>query len=180
VEFQKEKTMKHVLIAVAFISLSSIPSLAKSKAEAKAPMSDQQFVNFAAQTDMTETNIAQLAQTDGRAQPVKDYAKSLISDRTGDYHELFDAARTASLTVPDAIDAQHNKEDIGPIQNPKGSAFDHRYIQEIVDWDASAVTVFKHEANDGKNRALKTYAERALPTLEKRLADAKSLLKSKT
>lgn len=172
--------MKHVVIVVACISLCSIPSLAKSRTASKVQMSDQQFVDFVAQIDMAETNIAQLAQTDGRSQPVKDYAKSLISDRTSDYHDLFGAAHTASLTVPAAIDSEDNKEVIGPMQNLKGDAFDHRYVQETIDRDASAVTVFKHEMADAKNPALKTYAERALPTLEKRLADAKSLLKAKT
>jgi putative membrane protein len=173
--------MKRVLIAVACISISSIPVLAKNRAAtAKPALDDQQFVNYAAQTDMTEANIGQLAQNDGLSGPVKEYAKSLISDRTSDYRLLSDAARQASLTVPAAIDAAQNKEVIGPFQSLKGAAFDHRYVKEIVNRDTDAVDVFKHEAADAKNPALKSYATQALPSLEKRLADARGLLKTKT
>jgi putative membrane protein len=172
--------MKHVLSAVLCISICTIPSFAKSRTEAKPPMNDQEFVNFAAQTDMTQANVAQLAQADAHSQPVKDYAKSLISDRTSDYHQLSDAAHQASLIVPGAIDAEHNKAVIGPFRSLKGDAFDHRYVREIVNRDTNAVAVFKHEAAEGKNPALKSYAGQALPTLEKRLSDAKSLLKAKT
>ena len=79
-------------------------------------MTDQQFVAFAAQTDMVEANLGQLAQTRAQSPPVKDYAQMLVTDHTGDYQELKNAAQQANLTVPAAIDAEHNKAMIGPFQ----------------------------------------------------------------
>ena len=60
-------------------------------------MSDQQFVDFAAQTDMVEANLGQLAQTVASAQPVKDYGQMLVTDHTSDFHQLYDAAHQAGL-----------------------------------------------------------------------------------
>src|ERR1700753_514228 len=106
--------MKRVLAAACCIVLCSLPALAQEKAmEAKA-MTDQQFVDFAAQTDMVEANLGQLAQSTASAQPVKDYGQMLATDHTQDFHQLYGVAEQASLKMPDAIDAEHNKAMIDP------------------------------------------------------------------
>ena len=54
--------MKRTLAAVCCIALASLPALAQKKASAGKAMTDQQFVEFAAQTDMMEANLGQLLQ----------------------------------------------------------------------------------------------------------------------
>ena len=53
-------------------------------------MSDQQFVDFAAQTDMVEANLGQLAESVASSQPVKDYAQMLVTDHTNDFNQLYE------------------------------------------------------------------------------------------
>ncbi|MGC2214410.1 MAG: DUF4142 domain-containing protein [Silvibacterium sp.] len=171
--------MKRILTAVCCLALCSIPALAQKKAAEGRAMSDQQFVDFAAQTDMVEANLGQLAQTVASAQPVKDYGQMLVTDHTSDFHQLYDAAHQASLTVPDAIDTEHDKAMIDPFQKLKGAAFDRRYIQEMIAGHTKAIAIYKKEAVDAQNPALKSYAEQALPVLEKHLAGAKDLEKAK-
>ena len=142
-------------------------------------MSDQQFVDFAAQTDMVEANLWQLAQSAASSQPVKDYGQMLVTDHTNDFHQLYDVAHQASLNVPDAIDAEHNKMMIDPFQKLKGAAFDHRYIHEMIEGHTKAIAVYKKEATDAQNPALKSYAEQTLPALQKHLDGAKALEKAK-
>ena len=69
---------------------------------------------------------------------------------------------------------------IDPFQKLKGTAFDHHYIQEMVAGHTKAIAVYKKEGADAQNPAVKTYAENALPVLEKHLDGAKELEKSKT
>ena len=57
----------------------------------------QQFVDMAAQTDMVEANLGQLAQSAGSAQNVKDYGQMLATDHTADYGNLLWLAWTAGL-----------------------------------------------------------------------------------
>ncbi len=140
-------------------------------------MTDQQFVDFAAQTDMVEANLGQLAQNVAATQPVKDYGQMLVTDHTNDFHQLYDAAHQANLTVPDAIDAEHDKTMIDPFEKLKGAAFDHRYIQEMVAGHTKAIAIYKKEAADAQNAAIKSYAEAALPVLQKHLDGAKALEK---
>jgi putative membrane protein len=167
--------MKRILSAVCCIALGSIPVLA-----AKEPaMTDQQFVDFAAQTDMVEANLGQLTETAASSQPVKDYGQMLATDHTKDFSQLYDIAHQANLNMPNAIDAEHNKMMIDPFQKLKGAAFDHHYIQEMIAGHTKAIAIYKKEAADAQNPALKSYAEQVLPVLEKHLDGAKDLEKSK-
>ena len=143
-------------------------------------MTDQQFVDFAAQPDMVEANLGQMAQNVAESQGVKDYGQMLVTDHTKDFSDLHAAAQQANLTVPDAIDSAHNKEMIDPFQKLKGAAFDHKYIQEMIKGHTKALDVYKKEAQDAQNGAIKQYAQTAIPVLQKHLDGAKALEKSKT
>lgn len=142
-------------------------------------MTDQQFVDFAAQTDMIEANLGQLAQDSAERQDVKDYGKMLANDHTNDFQQLTAAAQQANLTVPTSIDEQHNKAIIGPYQKLKGAAFDHKYIADMIAGHTKAIEVYKKAAADAENPAIKTYAAAALPVLQKHLDGAKELEKNK-
>lgn len=168
--------MKRVLITVCCIAICSMPALAQAK---NAKMSDQQFVDFAAQTDMVEANLGQLTQSAASSQQVKDYGQMLATDHTKDFGQLSDIAHQNNLNVPNAIDSAHNKAMIDPFQKLKGSAFDHRYIHEMVAGHTKAIAAYKKEAADAANQALKSYAQEALPVLQKHLDNAKELEKAK-
>jgi putative membrane protein len=166
--------MKRIVTAACCIALCSVPALGQKKG-----MTDQQFVDFAAQTDMVEANLGQLAGNVAASQSVKDYGQMLVADHTKDYGQLNDAARQANLNVPTAIDSEHNKMMIDPYQKLKDAAFDHRFAQDMAMGHAKVIAVYKKEAADAQNPALKSYAEQALPTLEKHLDGAKGLQKAK-
>jgi len=171
--------MKRIVSAICCITLCSMPALAQAKTAKGTAMSDQKFVDLAAQIDMVEANLGQLAQSASSSQPVKDYGQMLATDHTKDFGQLFVVAHQANLNMPDAIDAEHNKAMIDPFQKLKGTAFDHRYINEMVVGHTKAIAVFKKEAADADNAALKSYAEEVLPVLQKHLDGAKALEKAK-
>lgn len=169
--------MKRILSAVCCLALCTLPAVAQKKAGG---MTDQQFVDFAAQTDMVEANLGQLAQNASTAQAVQSYGQMLVTDHTQDFGQLHMAAQQASLTVPSAIDSEHNKKMIDPMEKLKGAAFDHKFIQQMIEGHTKAIAVYKKEAADAKNPALQSYAQTALPVLQKHLDDAKTLAKSST
>ncbi len=166
--------MKPILIAVAASALCAWPAFSQAKTGA-----DQKFVDFAAQTDMMEANLAQYAQDHAEAQGVKDYAQMLNSDHTKDYSQLTDAATKAGLTVPKGLDAVHDRK-LAPLEKMKGTAFDHRYISEMITGHEQAITEYKREADKGESPDIKAYANAALPVLQKHLDRAKELAKEKT
>ncbi|MGH9585825.1 MAG: DUF4142 domain-containing protein [Acidobacteriaceae bacterium] len=170
--------MKRMFALVCCLALGTVPALAAQKKAAGMPMTDQQFVDFAAQTDMVEANLGQLAQNNASSQDVKDYGQMLVTDHTNDFSQLHTAALSANLTVPDSIDTAHDKAMITPMEKLKGAAFDRGFIRNMVAGHTKVLAVYKKEATDAQNDALKSYAEAAIPTLQKHLDQAKDLEKS--
>lgn len=170
--------MKKILSAVSCVALCCVPALAqKEHAKAGAAMTDQQFVDFAAQTDMMEANLGQAAASQAASQGVKDYAQTLVTDHTSDYNQLSTVAGKANLVVPKGLDAAHDKM-IAPLEKLKGAGFDHRYVQEMIAGHTKAIAIYKKEADDAQSADLKAYATQTLPTLQKHLDGAKDLAKA--
>jgi putative membrane protein len=168
--------MKCILPAICCLTFFSLPVLAQKAA----PMSDQKFLDFAAQTDMVEAHLGKLAQDSAGKQPVKDYAQMLVHDHTQDFGKLQTLATQTSLTMPNAIDAAHNKSMVGPFHSLKGSAFDHKYIQDMIAGHTQALATYKKEAHDAQNPEVRAYAEETIPTLQKHLDGAKALQQGKS
>ncbi len=170
--------MKSTLAIASCLALCCLTAAAQKEHAAKgAPMTDQQFLNMAAQTDMLEANLGQLAANQAAAQGVKDYAQMLVTDHTSDYQQLTALASKAGLTVPTALDAAHNKM-IAPFEKLKGAAFDSHYTHEMVAGHTEAIGVYTKESTDAQNADLKSYASATLPTLHKHLDAAKDLAKA--
>jgi putative membrane protein len=168
--------MKAILAGLFSCAVLSIPSF--GQAGEAAATGDQAFVDMAAQTDMTEAHLGQLAAQQADAQGVKDYAQMLVTDHTSDYKTLAATATKAGLTVPKGLDAKHEKM-IAPFEKLKGKAFDRKYIQTMVAGHTAAIAAFTKESKDGTNADIKAYATQTLPTLEKHRDGAKALATAK-
>ena len=169
--------MKHLFCAACCVALAAVPALAQSKPATKGGMTDQQFIDMAAQTDMIEAHLGQMAQDSASSDQVKQYAQMLMSDHTADYQQLKTLAAQANLTVPTAIDGDKYKAMIAPFEKLKGAAFDKKYEQEMVAGHTKALGVYKKEADSAENPQVKSYASATQPVLEKHLSDAKDLSK---
>ena len=167
--------MKRLLSGICCVALCSASAFAAAKTVPA--MSDQQFVDFAAQTDMVEANLGQYAQSVAASQKVKDYGQMLVTDHTNDFNKLYTAAQQANLKRPNAIDAKNNKEMIDPLEKLKGADFDHHYIHDMVAGHTKALAMYKKEEADAQSPVIKAYVEDALPTLQKHLDDARAIEK---
>jgi putative membrane protein len=169
--------MRTITAGLAVCGLACLPLLAGQQGGGN--ISDQAFVDIAAQTDMTEAHLGQMAQETASSQQVKDYASMLVTDHTADYKKLTAVATKAGLTVPKGLNPQHDKM-IAPFEKLKGKAFDARYMKEMVAGHETAIAAYEKESRDGQNPDLKTYATEALPILHKHADAAKDLHKSKS
>jgi putative membrane protein len=169
--------MKRILSIVCCLVLGCLPALAQKAHAAKGtPMTDQQFVDMAAQTDMLEAHLGQMAEDRAASQEVKDYAQMLVTDHTANYQQLTALGAAAGFTIPKGLDAAHDKM-IAPFEKLRGEAFDSRYVHEMIAGHTEAIGVFTKEAADAENADLKAYASATLPTLHKHLDGAKDLSK---
>ena len=171
--------MKLVISAICCSALCWFPALAQgahASKHAATGMTDQQFVDFAAQTDMLEAHLGQMAQNQADAQAVKDYAQMLISDHTSDYQKLGLLTAKEGMNLPNGLDAEHNKM-IEPLDKPHGAAFDKAYDHAMIEGHTKAIAIYKKESVDAQNADLREYAAETLPTLQKHLDGAKDLMK---
>lgn len=172
--------MNRAFAAVCCLALIATPAVSQKRhahaSPAATPISDQQFIDMAAQTDMLEAHLGQMAANQASSQDVKDYAQMLVTDHTNDYQQLTAMASKDSLTVPKGLDAEHNKM-IAPFEKLNGKAFDMRYIHEMIEGHTKAIAVYTKESSDAQNGDVKSYAAATLPTLQKHLDGAKDLMK---
>lgn len=171
--------MKHTLTLLCCFSLCAIPGLAQKKSSGSS-LSDQQFVNFAGQTDMVDANLAQLARTVAPSQPIRDYAQKLVTDQTDDFQALSKIARQSRLHVPSAIDKDHDRTMIDPFQRVKGATFDRRFVREMIEEDTRAIEIYKKESAHAQTPALRSYAAEALPILRGDLSEAMKIEMTET
>jgi putative membrane protein len=68
---------------------------------------------------------------------------------------------------------------IAPFEKLKGAAFDSPYIHEMITGHTKAIETYKKEAADAQNPDVKSYANTALPVLQKHLDGSKDLMKKK-
>jgi len=167
--------MKLVLSTVCCLALCCLTASAQKEHPAKGgPLTDQQFIEMAAQTDMLEAHLGQMAADQAASPDVKTYAQMLVSDHTADYQQLTALAAKTGLTVPTGLDAAHDKM-IAPFEKLKDAAFDSRYIHTMIAGHTGAIGVYTKESTGAQNPDVKAYASATLPTLNKHLDSAKDL-----
>lgn len=165
------KTIPAIVCCLALSCLAASAQTAKGK-----PMTDQKFLDTAAQTDMLEAHLGQMAADRAGSQDVKDYAQMLVTDHTADYQQLTALAAKDGLTIPKGLDAAHDKV-IAPFEKMQGAAFDSKYSHMMIEGHIGAIAIFTKESSDAENADVKAYASATLPTLHKHLDAAKDLAK---
>ncbi len=167
--------MKKAFATICCCFVSTVCAFAQDKGSTK--VSDQAFVTFAAQNDMNEAHLGELAAEHASSPAIKEYAQMLVTDHTKDYKQISALGRKAGLDVPTALDAAHLKL-IAPLEKLKGPAFDRRFVREIITGHETATAAYDQESREGQNPELKAYAKDTVLVLEKHKDQAKLLLKS--
>jgi putative membrane protein len=169
--------MKRIPAIVCCLAISCLTASAQPEHAAKGKaMTDQQFLDTAAQTDMLEAHLGQMAVDHATSQDVKDYAQTLVADHTADYQQLTALAAKDNLTVPKGLDAAHDKM-IAPFEKLQGAAFDSKYTHMMIEGHTEAIGIYTKESSDAASADVKEYASATLPTLHKHLDAAKNLAK---
>ena len=143
-----------------------------------APKTDQEFLNMAAEADMTSAHLGEMAGDRAASDGVKEFGKKLVQDHTNDYRIVSQLASKLGDMTPKGIDTADNRE-IGRLEKYKGAAFDRAFLAHETVEHQRLVSAFKQEAEHGANPDIKAYAAKTLPTIEGHLHDGQDLLKAK-
>ncbi len=141
---------------------------------ARMSTSDAQFAKQAAQANLAEVKLGQLAEQNGTNSTVKDFGKRMVNDHSNAEDKLKEAVEKDNITLPTTLSAT-DQATYDRLSKLSGERFDKAYAQDMVKNHTTDVAKFKHEANDGHNATIKNWASQTLPTLQEHLRLAKQM-----
>lgn len=141
---------------------------------AQVSLTDEAFVQEAAQGAVAEIQLADLAQQQSSSPAVQQYARRIQSDHIQSNQQLTQIAQDADLKLPSTPPPEH-REALQELSQLSGSAFDREFIDAQIEDHRKDIALFRNEAENGQDPALKGYAANVLPTLESHLEMAQSL-----
>jgi putative membrane protein len=173
--------MQRLVIFLLSVSFAAFCQNAeKSKASHSGTTGDQQFVTKAAQGNMAEVNLGQLATRKAQSDDVKKFGQHMVDDHTKAEQDLEGVASKNNLTLPKDVNAQQKAEQLR-LEKLSGPAFDRAYMALMVKDHTKDVAEFRKEANSlAANSDLRDFAKRIYPTLDDHLTNAKAVNDSLT
>jgi putative membrane protein len=155
-------------VAIAQQSSSRTNDTQHSSKSATHTMTDAEFARRAAEANLAEVKLGNLAEQQGTTQVIKDFGKRMVTDHSKAEDSLKTAAVSSKIELPTTLDAE-DQAVYDHLAKLSGEEFDRAYARDMVRDHQGDVVEFRHEANDGKHAAIKTFASQTLPTLETHL-----------
>jgi len=121
---------------------AAIPSIARAATD-----DDKKFLATAAQSDVNEIKLSQLAEQKATNPAVKAFAKKMVAEHTKMSNSMKPFAESWGLTPPTDLDDDH-KQEYSKLNGLSGADFDKEYIDQMVTDHTKALDLFTHEAKD--------------------------------
>lgn len=128
-----------------------------------------EFAVKAANGGMLEVELGRLAQEKGMSSDVKEFGAMMVKDHSQANEELKTIAATQNITLPTTLGEDEQKH-VNEMAKLTGAEFDKKYVSMMVDDHKEDIDLFKKAAEDEKtNPAVKSFAAKTLPTLQKHM-----------
>jgi putative membrane protein len=139
-----------------------------ARADATVSTSDQAFVVAAAQINLTEIKLGEVAVQNAQREDVKDFGRRMVKDHTAINEDLKTLAAQKNVVLPDSLDAD-NQMMVDKLTALTGADFDHAYVSGMFKGHKKAVKAFKAESAATSDADVKAFADKTLPLLEEHL-----------
>lgn len=124
-----------------------------------------EFMKKAAQANMAEVALGQIALQRAESPDVKQFGQRMIDDHTKANDELAEVASKEGVTLPKDVGAKHRAE-ADAMAKLSGAEFDRAYIRHMVNDHVQDVALFERESSRTKDADLKAWVDETLPTLK--------------
>jgi putative membrane protein len=163
------------MILTAFVVVLATPLGTRAEGNPPAgPFDDATFVKEVAICGRYDAYLGELVGTQTRNNEVKNFAVRLVADHITASTGLKTAAASAGIELPTKLDDAHQKQ-YEAFKDYKGNNLDRDFVKAMVKSYTDGVAVFTRASKEAKNPAVKEFATKTLPTLQKNLETAKSL-----
>ncbi len=127
---------------------------------------DSQFLVNAAEINLQQIQLGQLAQQKGNTSHVKELGKMMEEAHTKSQRDLTALANSKRITIPTSPngDAQDNYK---KLNEKSGDDFDKAYASRMVKGHNEVIKTFEKASTDSSDPEIKNWATSALPDLRK-------------
>ena len=162
---------------LASAAVLAVPFGTRAQDEPSAPaFDDTRFVNGVAVGGLYGVYLSELTGPQTRNRDVRKFAVLMVKDHIAAKEELAAVAKAAGVTLPTKLDAEYQKR-YEAFKDYKGDDLERDYVKAMVKCHTDGVVAFAMASKAAKNPAVKEFATKALPTLQKHLEMAKALEK---
>jgi putative membrane protein len=159
--------------ALLLVVLASSTALA-----ADVPSQTKDFADKATVANKFEIDTSQLALKYAKSDDVKSFARQMVADHEKIGSDFKAALAQANIDAPnEALDVTHAAKYAKLRVFTTENSFDSAFVDEQLNAHQDAVATFKNYASNGPTPALKSFAEKTLPTLEHHLQMVQDLRK---
>jgi putative membrane protein len=134
---------------------------------------DEKFLMDAAEINLEEIQLGQLAQQKGVSQEVKDLGKMLAESHTKALNELTSLASSKSIAVP-TTPTEAVQNTFQNMSEKTGDEFDKAYCNKMVQGHKDAIDKFEKAAEESKDADIRNWASNKLPELRDHLNHAQA------
>jgi len=140
----------------------------KAKFDENNKEQNAQFLVNAAEINLEEIQLGQLAQQNGRTTHVKELGKMLEDAHTKSQNDLTALAKNKSITIP--VSPTNNSQDAyNKLKEKSGNDFDKAYADMMVSKHKDAIAAFEKVSTDSNDPDIKNWAIVSLIDLRKHL-----------
>ena len=129
---------------------------------------DAQFLVSAAEINLEEIKLGQLAQQSSTMKDVKGLGKMMQDDHTKAYADLTTLAGKKMVTIP-TVTGTKADDDYKMLAAIKGKNFDKAYCDKMVNGHKDAIALFEKASTECTDTDIKQWAAATLPTLRMHL-----------
>jgi putative membrane protein len=168
--------MKQTLVqaALAAVGLALVLAVGAEARGGKLSEADRKFVMQAAQGNLLEVRLGELAYQNAASPTVKDLGKRMAKDHTKAYEQLKEVASKHGITLPKDLDAKHQAQ-AQKFAKLKGGQFDLAYTQYMVEDHEKDFAKFKTAAKEVQAPDLRTWTTQTIPVMQEHLQLAHKL-----
>jgi putative membrane protein len=129
---------------------------------------EAQFLVNAAEINLEEIQLGQLAQQNGTTTHVKELGKMMVTAHTKSQNDLTALAKTKMITIPTSP-TDNAQEAYKELNEKSGNDFDKAYSDLMVSKHKDAIATFEKASSDENDPDIKNWATTSLPDLRKHL-----------
>jgi putative membrane protein len=161
------KRLFAALFAAAFAAALAAPS-------AFAADDSKEFIEKAVRGNIAEIKLGELAEKQGKYEPVQALGKSLQTDHANALERSESIAKDMGLNVP-REPTKDAKQTYDRLAKLSGAEFDKAFIKAAIEDHEKDIELYSEQAKESENKKVVEYAEVTLPALKKHLDMARKL-----